>query len=90
MAAISRLLSRTFFPLSNMIGFNPNSINLSAANNPAGPLPMTMTRLLFFFNLGKIDVSSNEKSWSLLYKPIFTSAFIFLFLASNEIFSIRY
>ena len=60
-AAMSRLRSRTFLPLSNIIGLNPNSINLRDANIPAGPLPMTMTLLLFFFNLGNIDSSSDAK-----------------------------
>ena len=45
-AAISRLLLCTFFPLSKIIGFKPSSISLSAANRPAGPEPTIATSSL--------------------------------------------
>ena len=47
-AARSRRRSLTSLPRSKIIGFNPNSKQRKAANNPAGPAPTIKTGLLLF------------------------------------------
>ena len=74
-SSTSFILSSTHFPLSNIIGFIPFSINISPANNPAGPAP-TITGFILFALL--TCISGN------LYFSTFSNLFSFL-LSFNSI-----